>query len=74
MKQQENVKADKKKGKNAKESKVDTKSKKRSEDGTYEQLQKLTNKKKEYLQEVIEDKNGLFTYEEDPQEYKRARK
>lgn len=34
----------------------------------------LTNKKKEYLQEIIEDKNGVFTYLEDPNEYKRARK
>jgi hypothetical protein len=34
----------------------------------------LTNKKREYLEEQIADKNGVFTYLEDPQEYKRARK
>jgi len=34
----------------------------------------LTNKKKEYLQEEILDKNGKFRYLEDPIEYKKARK
>ena len=43
-------------------------------DYTYDQLGRLTNKKKEYLQEVIEDKNGVFNFLEDPDEYKRARK
>jgi hypothetical protein len=37
-------------------------------------LEKLTNKKKEYLQDAIIDKNGAYSYLEDPQEYKRARK
>lgn len=37
-------------------------------------MEKLTNKKKEYLQEAIADKNGLYNYVEDPQEYKKARK
>jgi hypothetical protein len=35
---------------------------------------RLTNKKKEYLEEVIEDKNGVFDYMNDPNEYKKARK
>ena len=35
---------------------------------------KLTNKKKEYLQEAINDKNGFFDYLHDPNEYKKARK
>jgi hypothetical protein len=35
---------------------------------------KLTNKKIEYLNEQIMDKNGLFDYLMDPNEYKRARK
>lgn len=35
---------------------------------------KLTNKKREYLQEEIHDKNGNFSYLVDPNEYKRARK
>ena len=34
----------------------------------------LTNKKKEYLKEEILDKNGKFTYLQDPIEYKKARK
>ena len=37
-------------------------------------FERLTNKKKEYLQEHIEDRNGTFTYLQDPEEYKRARK
>lgn len=36
--------------------------------------ERLTNKKKEYLQEIIADKNGVFNYVEDPIEYKKARK
>jgi bZIP transcription factor len=39
-----------------------------------EMFQRLTNKKREYLEEAIEDKNGRFCYEEDPSEYKKARK
>ncbi len=39
-----------------------------------EMFQRLTNKKREYLEEAIEDKNGRFCYEEDPNEYKKARK
>jgi len=35
---------------------------------------RLTNKKREYLEEAIQDKNGIFCYEEDPKEYKKARK
>lgn len=34
----------------------------------------MTNKKREYIEEVIVDKNGEYAYDEDPQEYKRARK
>ena len=34
----------------------------------------MTNKKREYLEEMIEDKNGVFAYDEDPLEYKKARK
>lgn len=34
----------------------------------------LTNKKREYLQNEIFDKNGKFSYQEDPSEYKKARK
>jgi len=34
----------------------------------------LTNKKKEYLEEAIADKNGVYSYLEDPIEYKKARK
>lgn len=34
----------------------------------------LTNKKREYLQEAILDKTGVFSYLDDPREYKRARK
>jgi hypothetical protein len=34
----------------------------------------LTNKKKEYLEEEILDKNGKFSYLANPGEYKRARK
>lgn len=37
-------------------------------------LQRLTNKKKQYLQDAIFDKNGEYTYLEDPVEYKKARK
>ena len=37
-------------------------------------IEKLTNKKKEYLQDAIVDKNGAYSYLEDPQEYKKARK
>ena len=39
-----------------------------------DQFQRLTNKKREYLEESIEDKNGKFCYEDDPLEYKKARK
>jgi len=41
---------------------------------TEEELQKLTNKKKEYLQDAIIDKNGAYSYLDDPLEYKKARK
>lgn len=34
----------------------------------------ITNKKMEYLEEEILDKNGKFSYLENPQEYKKARK
>ena len=37
-------------------------------------LNKLTNKKKQYLQDAIIDKNGAYTYLDDPVEYKKARK
>jgi len=37
-------------------------------------LTKLTNKKKQYLQDAIIDKNGAYTYLDDPIEYKKARK
>jgi len=37
-------------------------------------VQKLTNKKKQYLQDAIIDKNGAYSYLEDPIEYKKARK
>ena len=35
---------------------------------------KLTKKKKEYLEKAIEDKSGVFNYNEDPNAYKKARK
>jgi len=35
---------------------------------------RLTNKKKQYLQDAIFDKNGAYSYLEDPIEYKKARK
>jgi hypothetical protein len=35
---------------------------------------RLTNKKKQYLQDAIFDKNGAYSYLEDPVEYKKARK
>ena len=35
---------------------------------------RLTNKKKQYLQDDIIDKNGAYSYLEDPNEYKKARK
>jgi hypothetical protein len=35
---------------------------------------RLTNKKKQYLQDSIFDKNGAYSYLEDPVEYKKARK
>ena len=35
---------------------------------------RLTNKKKQYLQDAIQDKNGAYSYLEDPVEYKKARK
>lgn len=37
-------------------------------------ITKLTNKKKQYLQDAIIDKNGAYTYLNDPIEYKKARK
>lgn len=37
-------------------------------------INKLTNKKKQYLQDAIIDKNGAYTYLDDPVEYKKARK
>jgi len=37
-------------------------------------LERLTNKKKEYLMDQIVDKNGQYSYLEDPNEYKKARK
>ena len=37
-------------------------------------LERLTSKKREYLQDSIVDKNGEYNYLEDPQEYKKARK
>ena len=37
-------------------------------------INKLTNKKKQYLQDAIFDKNGAYTYLDDPIEYKKARK
>jgi hypothetical protein len=35
---------------------------------------RLTNKKKQYLQDAIFDKNGAYSFLEDPIEYKKARK
>lgn len=43
-------------------------------ESTIDQLARLTNKKREYLDQAIVDKNGEFLYEEDPLEYKKARK
>jgi len=37
-------------------------------------LSRLTNKKKQYLQDAIIDKNGAYSFLEDPVEYKKARK
>lgn len=37
-------------------------------------VQKLTNKKKQYLLNEIVDKNGAYSYLTDPTEYKKARK
>lgn len=37
-------------------------------------VQKLTNKKKQYLLNEIVDKNGAYSYLADPTEYKKARK
>merc|ERR1712137_1102335 len=37
-------------------------------------LSRLTNKKKQYLQDAIIDKNGAYTFLGDPVEYKKARK
>jgi len=37
-------------------------------------ITKLTNKKKQYLQDAIHDKNGNYSYLNDPIEYKKARK
>lgn len=37
-------------------------------------MDKLTNKKKQYLQDEIVDKNGQYSYLNDPIEYKKARK
>lgn len=37
-------------------------------------IARLTNKKKQYLQDAIQDKNGAYSYLEDPVEYKKARK
>ena len=34
----------------------------------------LTKKKQEYLEQTINDKNGVFKYDEDPNMYKKARK
>lgn len=39
-----------------------------------EMMMRLTNKKREYLEEAIQDKNGKFCYDQDPREYKKARK
>jgi len=39
-----------------------------------DQIMRLTNKKREYLEEAIQDRNGKFCYDEDPREYKKARK
>jgi ribonuclease HII len=41
---------------------------------THDYMQRLTNKKREYLEEAIRDRNGEYNYEEDPLEYKKARK
>lgn len=35
---------------------------------------RLTNKKKQYLQDAIVDKNGAYSFLDDPVEYKKARK
>ena len=37
-------------------------------------ISRLTNKKKQYLQDAIIDKNGAYSFLEDPVEYKKARK
>ena len=38
------------------------------------EMGKLTSKKRQYLQDMIADKNGTYSYLEDPVEYKKARK
>lgn len=43
-------------------------------DNTFEQVKRLSTKKQKYLKEVIEDKNGVFNYKDNPVEYKKARK
>jgi len=37
-------------------------------------INRLTSKKKQYLTDQIADKNGTYSYLEDPVEYKKARK
>jgi len=50
-------------------------SSKADSEGMYEdEFGNFTNKKREYLQEVIRDRNGEFQYLQNPLEYKRARK
>lgn len=37
-------------------------------------IKKLTSKKRQYLQDQINDKNGVYSYLDNPVEYKKARK
>lgn len=37
-------------------------------------MDKLTSKKRQYLNDLIVDKTGMYNYLEDPTEYKKARK
>ena len=34
----------------------------------------LSKKKKQYIEQKIEDKTGVFSYQDDPNQYKKARK
>ncbi|CDW72333.1 bzip transcription factor family protein [Stylonychia lemnae] len=73
--QQVAAKEDKKNAKNKKQQQAISNSNSYDDSGDFDMsYEKLTNKKKEYLQEIIADRNGVFNYVKDPDEYKRARK